>query len=196
MANYTTGVVQLKWLNLFNTKLSLSGEPKYSATILFPKAPTEHCPDAVEQVARIKAELLAVAEAKFGKGARGLAFPLKDGDTVKEFDPEPKYPGFFYLVANAGEHYPPVVVDGGQNPVGPRSVWGSGDWGKAILSPFSYDVKANKGVSCGLRGIQFLYKGEGVNDYAISFEPVPDAHIGTLTEVPRNPDDEYDPFAE
>jgi hypothetical protein len=145
--------VRFSFLKVFKAAETLSGEKKFSTTILIPK---DH-----PQINEIKAAIKEVRDARWGdKKVAGLRNPLRDGDDPNDsnFGRE-GYAGHYFLNASASEHYPPQCVDGALQPAR-ASDWTSGDYGNVSVTFYAYDVKTNKGVGVGLGNVQFTRKGE------------------------------------
>ena len=200
--NVLTGTVRFSYLTVFKPRANNAKENnplEYSVVLLLPKKPEGKATSPDQTIAGIREAIKACAVAKFGDGVKGLKSPLKDGDA--EIDgAEPKAPGYWYMTAWASADHPPTLIDGSKATV--TSGWNSGDYGRAKLSFFAYDRKSGKGVSVGLRAIQFLYKGEslgGGGNNADGFDEVKDADSGSAgsgADEGRMSPDEYDPFAD
>lgn len=163
MSNSTIGTVRFAYPKVFKPFANRlkNDELEYEVTILIPKEATEQCPDPKKVGAALTAVIKSAWAEKFGE-KKGWRNPLMDGDTELNGDDEPKFPGYWFARASCKGEYPPVVVDGTRTPV--TSGWGGGDWGNVLVNAWAYDKGANKGVSLGLRGVQFLYKGESFGD--------------------------------
>lgn len=153
-----TGLVRFSYFNVFKARLNdLSGKTEFSTQILIPKSDTA-------TVAALKAAIAESVKDKFeGKRPPGLRNPLRDGDApvaegAKELGPE--YAGHYFLSAKCSEDKPPQIVDGEGQDILVGHEWGSGDYGRASITAFAYDMKVNKGVSFWLNNLQLLDKGE------------------------------------
>ena len=127
---------------------------KYSVSLIIPK---DH-----PQLADIKAAIKAVLDEKFpGKTQRpsGLKNPLRDGN---ERGDDPAYADQYFINAAASIDYPPKVIDYQKQEVRDLSFWNSGDYGNASVNFYWFDKSMNKGVACGLNGVQFVKKGESL----------------------------------
>jgi hypothetical protein len=138
------------------------------------------------------------------EAVRATAVILKDGDYAGE-DEEPKYPGYWFIKASTNAEWPDgepktlVVVDGQGKAI--ASGFGSGDWCKAKVTFKAFNKQVNKGVTCYLEGVQWLYKdepfGESTGTDPSEFEVVNDAHaVATVGASVKPATDEYDPFDE
>jgi len=153
------GPCRFDWVQVFEPKLNKIKEPpvlEYGVVILLPKEDTEITVRAKEEIQQVKDMIKEIATDKFGKELpRGLNTPLKDGDKEGDNGEPGLYPGYWYMRVSAKDEYPPKVIDGARTPIGANAGWGSGDWGFVKVAFFAYDVKVNKGVSAGLRALQF-----------------------------------------
>lgn len=194
------GPVRLSYLNVFRPRKNglKNDELEYSATLLIPKAPNQFCPDPKAVGSSLTEIIKNAAAEKFGEGAKGWRSPLKDGDTDLGEDGAPKNPGYYTVRCSCKADFPPVLIDGARNHV--TSGFESGDWGKVKLSAWTYDTSGNKGISVGLRAVQFLYKDEPLGQssdptaIANEFEEVPGAVLAAA--IAGAVSDEYDPFAD
>ncbi len=165
-----------------------NNEEEFSVTVLIPKTANEFCQDPDSVKKKIGGLMKEAAADKFGdKLPSNLQLPLKDGDVELTSNGEPKQPGYWYVKAKCS--FKPVLIDGYRNPVEDKDAWVSGDWGNVKLSFYGYDQAGNKGVSCGLRAIQFTRKGEPL----ASSDPKAIANEFDLVESPSGG---FDPFAE
>lgn len=197
----TLGIVgpcRFSYMHVFRPrKNELSNEEEYSVVLLIPKEPNEKCPDPKENIDGVAKMIKQAAAFKFGEAEKKYDRPMKDGDAEGPNGEDPKHPGYWYLRAKAGVDYPPVLIGGDREKV--VGGWESGDWGKAKVNFYAYDFKGRKGVSCGLRAIQFLYHDErfgAVTDpvsVANEFDTVANAD---KAQVAPEQDPNFDPFAE
>ena len=155
-----TGLVRFSFFNVFKARLNdLSGKTEFSTQILVPKTDTA-------TVAALKAAIAEAVKDKFGgKRPPGLRNPLRDGDEpvaegAKELGPE--YAGHYFLSAKCSEDKPPQIVDHEGQDILVGHEWGSGDYGRASITAFAYDMKVNKGVSFWLNNLQLLDKGDSL----------------------------------
>lgn len=156
-----TGKVRFSFVHVFEPQAPVGGgDPKYSVTLLIPKADTA-------TLAKIKA---AIAEARTNfcnkNGANALpASPsttLHDGDGVRPggepFGPECK--GCYVITVSASAAQKPVIVDSFGNQItDPGEVY-SGCYGRASINFYGYNRQGKKGISAGLLAIQKLHDGE------------------------------------
>lgn len=196
----TIGPVRFSYMSVFKPRKNdlKDGRLEYSLVCLIPKAANQFCPDPKSVGSRTAALIKAVAAEKWGADAKGWTTCLKDGDAEKNDEGEPKHPGYWFFRATANVEYPPVLVDAGRNTV--LDGWQSGDWGNVQVRFWPYDQKGNKGVSCGLRAIQFVRHDEAlgmVTDpvaIANAFEQVEGDAPLTSGSHASDPPTEYDPW--
>ena len=154
-----TGKVRFSFCNLFEAKAAQGGgEPKYSVTLLIPKADTA-------TVNKIK-DAIAEARDNFCKKNGASALPAKpnhtlhDGDGVRDSgDPYgPECKGCYVITVSSKNK--PVIVDNMRNEITvPGEVY-SGCYGRASINFYGYSANGKKGVSAGLLSIQKLHDGE------------------------------------
>jgi len=154
------GPVRFSYLTVFKPKKNdLNDTVEYSVTMLIPKEPHEHLADPKAEIKGIADTIKLALANKFGdKIPAKWKNPLRDGDTETNDAGDPKYPGNYFITSKCKQEYPPLLIDGMKRKV--ESGWNSGDWGKVKLKFFGFDQPANKGVSSGLRAVQFLFKDE------------------------------------
>lgn len=184
------GPVRLSYLNAFkpreNVKENGDVTVRYSTSMLLPKGAEPPCDPA-------EAKKLNAAITEFGNAAfpnyKGWNNPLKDGDKEKRRDNgEPKNPGYWYCEAWSKDDRPPAKIDKwGKENIDP-SEWNSGDYANVKIALWTYDTGVNKGVGLGLRGIQFLAKGEPLGGDG--------GNNADGFDVSDEPKEDNDPFAE
>lgn len=154
-----TGKVRFSFCHIFEPQEPQGGgEPKYSVTLLIPKADTA-------TIGKIK-EAMAEARENFCKRNGANALPQKpvhtlhDGDGIRDngdqYGPECK--GCYVITVSSKQK--PVVVDNMRNPVtDPAEVY-SGCYGRAAINFFGYNSNGKKGISSGLLSVQKLHDGD------------------------------------
>ena len=154
-----TGKIRFSFVNIWEAKEPQGGgDPKYSITLLIPKADTM-------TLGKIKAAM-AEARENFCKRNGANALPQKpvhtmhDGDGMRdngeEFGPECK--GHYVITVSSKQK--PVIVDNTGNPItDPGEVY-SGCFGRASINFFGYSKNGKKGISAGLLAVQKLHDGE------------------------------------
>lgn len=193
------GPCRMSYMNVFKPRKNdlKGGAEEFGAVLLIPKEPSEFCPQAKDLPRFVAGVIKAAYNSKFGEAPKKYDQPLKDGDKEENSEGDPKYPGFWYLRVSAKGEYPPVLIGGDRKPV--TSGWESGDWGNVKVNFYGYDFQGKKGVSGGLRAIQFVAKDEPFgsstdpNTVANEFDEVAGYKSPSAATDDENPDD-YDPF--
>lgn len=162
-----TGKVRFSYEHIMkpyaNTNNDPNAEPKYSVTVLLPKADTA-----------TKARLDAAIKAAKEKGVKDRKFkenipldrlptPIYDGDGYRAdgftpFGPECK--GMWVFTASCGQDRKPQVVDAAGNPIIDASEIYSGCWGRVSVDFYPYAVPQRSGIGCGLCNVQKLQDDE------------------------------------
>ena len=156
------------YANVWDPKSINGGTPKYSVSLIIPKA------DA-RTLAKIKTAIEAAykeGEAKLkgsGKTVPALSAiksPLRDGDTERPDDPA--YAHAYFINANAASA--PGIVDADVNPILTRSEVYSGVYGRASITFYAFNSSGNKGIACGLNNLQKIRDGEPLGGKASAEE--------------------------
>lgn len=142
--------VRLSFPSLWSTEV-FNGQDtgKYAASFLVEK-------DS-KQGKELAALVKQVGEEKFGKGAKGVKFCIKDGD-----DPELGYDGYAGMWAiKANTKRRPVVIDRSKTPVTEDdNVVYAGCYVNVSIDVYAMDNQWGKRVGCQLNGLQFAKDGE------------------------------------
>ena len=154
-----TGKIRFSFVNIWEAKEPQGGgEPKYSITLLIPKADTL-------TMGKIKAAM-AEARENFCKRNGANALPQKpvhtlhDGDGARDNgeDYGPECKGHYVITVSSKQK--PVIVDNTGNPItDPGEVY-SGCYGRASINFYGYSKNGKKGISAGLLAVQKLHDGE------------------------------------
>ena len=156
------------YANVWDPKSINGGTPKYSVSLIIPKADTR-------TLAKIKTAIEAAykeGEAKLkgsGKTVPALSAiktPLRDGDTERPDDPA--YAHAYFINANAASA--PGIVDADVNPILTRSEVYSGVYGRASITFYAFNSSGNKGIACGLNNLQKIRDGEPLGGKASAEE--------------------------
>lgn len=146
------------YANVWEPKSINGGTPKFSVSLIVPKADTE-------TVEKIKAAIEAAyheGESKLkgsGKAVPPMAAiknPLRDGDAQRPNDPV--YANAYFINANSATA--PGIVDEACNPITTRSEVYSGVYGRASISFYAFNSNGNRGIACGLNNLQKIRDGE------------------------------------
>jgi hypothetical protein len=163
------GPCRFSYLTVFKPRQNPNKEGivnEYSVTLMIPKVANEFCPDPTSVGKKIRALIQEALDLKFPQTPAKWTNPLQDGDVETNDEGKPKHPGYWFVRVWAGEEYPPLLIDCDREKV--TGGWGSGDWGLVKASFYGYDQKGNKGVSGGLRAVQFLKKDEALGSQGTS----------------------------
>lgn len=159
---FNTGRIRFSYPNVFTPRAASAGQDaKYSMCVLIPKT------DKATK-AKIDAAIREVYDENKSTKFKGLLFeeiqtPLHDGDGRK-----PKGGAYGeeckgHWVLNASSKNKPGVVDGDRRPVtDPTKIW-AGEYGRVAVNFYAYEVSGNKGVACGLNGVQCLGYGDPID---------------------------------
>lgn len=151
----TTGKnTRFSYLNVWEPKSVNGGNPKYSASLIIPKSDRR----TVDRINKAVEAAYREGESKLkgsGKSVPALSIlktPLRDGDLERPDDPA--YADSFFLNANSG--IAPLIVDAANNRIMDRDEVYSGCYGRAAISFYAYNTSGNRGIACGLEGLQKL----------------------------------------
>lgn len=149
-----TGKVRFSYLHVFEPYVKEEGqEKKYSVSLLIPKsdsatlAKITRAIDAAKEQARVK---------NGGKLPPKFKLPLNDGDIDRPNDEA--YAGCYFI--NATSKSKPTAVDRDINPILDQDELYSGCYGRASINFYAFDRAGNRGIACGLNGLQKLKDGE------------------------------------
>ncbi|MDD4600752.1 MAG: DUF2815 family protein [Negativicutes bacterium] len=156
-----TGEVRLSYVNLCQAFARPGQDPKFSTTILLPKADvaTKQRIDAAINAAIQK----GVSDKWNGVRPPVLGIPIHDGDGVRPSDGMPfgaECKGHWVFTASASATRKPEVVDMNMNPIINQSEIYSGMYGRVAVNFFPYNQNGKKGIGCGLGPVQKLRDGE------------------------------------
>lgn len=173
MSKVVTGTVRLSYANVWTPRAANDGsEPKYSASIIIPKADTATV-DAIK-----KAIEVAIQEGvgKFGgkiPPRTTLKLPLRDGDEERPDDEA--YKNAYFL--NATSKLAPGIVDKHVQPILDHSEVYSGVYARVSLNFYAFNTSGNRGVACGLGNIQKIRDGEPLGG-----KTAPSADFGSIED--------------
>lgn len=146
------------YANVWEPKSINGGSPKYSVSLIIPKADTS-------TVEKIQAAIKAAYEEGQGKlkgngktapALSVLKTPLRDGDTERPDDAA--YADSYFINANSAAA--PGIVDADRQTIIDRSEVYSGVYGRASISFYAFNSNGNKGIACGLNNLQKIKDGE------------------------------------
>ena len=158
-----TGKVRLSYEHIMkpyaNTTNDPNAEPKYSVTVLVPKADAATRARIDAGIAAAKKRGLETKVYKEGTPVDKLPTPVYDGDGFRAdgytpFGPECK--GMWVFTASCKQDRKPRVVDANLNSIiDPTEIY-SGIWGRVGIDFFPYNFAGKQGVGCSLVNVQKL----------------------------------------
>lgn len=157
--NITINDVRFSYCNLFQPQARPGQDPKYSVTILISKTNTAAkalCDQAIAQAIEN-----GVTSKWNGVRPPQLSICIHDGDGARPSDGQPygkECKGCWVFTASCKQ--PPHVVDAQVQPIiDPTQVY-SGMYGNVSVNFYPYNSNGNKGIGCGLNGVQKVRDGE------------------------------------
>ena len=152
------GEVLFSYVNVFEPRQNMSGEPKYSCAILIDKSNTAAI-SLIEEA--IDAAMEQGKTSKWGgKIPRNVKSPLRDGDEERD---DPVYANKYFLNASASTKVKPAVkiLENGKlvDALDSEDFY-SGCLGVAVVNFFPYSASGNNGVGCGLNVVMKTKDGE------------------------------------
>ena len=153
-----TGKVRASYVYLDEPRVYDNGDEKYSVTLLSPKS--DKATYKKLNKAMDAAEEAWINTVWKGKRPAKINRSLHDGDGVRAVSGEPygeECKGHWVLSVQSKRK--PGVVDRDNDPFDAADIK-SGDYIRASLRAFAYDVSGNRGVSFGLNNVQFLHEGD------------------------------------
>lgn len=143
----------------------IEGSEKYSVTMIF---------DEDTNIKKLKLAAKKCAEAKFGKGKKGVRYdPFRDGEEKEDLDGFEEGMQF----ASASTQFKPGIVDRSLDPILEQDEFYDGCYARATLHCYTYNKKGNKGVAFGLNNIQKTRDGDELssgNNAAADFDEIED----------------------
>lgn len=148
-----TGKVRFSYANVWEPKSINGSDPKYSVSLIIPKADKETIRKIKAAIETAKKEGIAKLG---GKIPANLKTPLRDGD-IDRADDEAYKDSYF---VNANSTTKPGIVDKNVEPILDQTEFYSGCYGRASIVFYAYNANGNKGIACGLQNLQKLEDGE------------------------------------
>lgn len=163
--NYTnptkviTGVnTRWSYANVWDAKSINGGAPKFSVSLIIPKADTvtvNKIKDAM-QAAYEEGQSKLKGNGKTVPALSVLKTPMRDGDLERPDDAA--YANCYFINANSAAA--PGIVDADRQPIIDRSEVYSGVYGRASINFYAFNSNGNKGIACGLNNLQKIKDGE------------------------------------
>ena len=146
------------YANVWEAKSINGGTPKYSVSLIVPKADTETAEKikAAIEAAYHEGESKLKGSGKTVPPMAAIKNPLRDGDVERPNDPV--YADAYFINANSATA--PGIVDAACNPITTRSEVYSGVYGRASINFYSFYANGNRGIACGLNNLQKIRDGE------------------------------------
>lgn len=152
--------VKTRWsyANVWQAKSINGGAPKFSVSLIIPKADTK-------TVTAIKTAIQAAYEegqsklkgnSKSVPALSAIKTPLRDGDAERPDDEA--YKDSYFVNANSATA--PGIVDAARNPIIDHSEVYSGVYGRASINFYAFNSNGNRGIACGLNNLQKISDGE------------------------------------
>ena len=149
---------RFSYCNLWEPKSINGGKPHYSASLIIPKSDTK----TVEALYAAQRAAYENGKDKL-KNKNGSVPPMeaiklaiRDGDTDRPDDPA--YAGCLFVNANSDRQ--PNLYDAAGQEILDRAEVYSGCYGKASITFFVFNTNGNRGIACGLNGLQKIRDGE------------------------------------
>ncbi len=152
------------YANVWDAKSINGGTPKYSISLIIPKADTAtvtKIKNAIE-AAYTEGESKLRGNGKVVPPLAAIKNPLRDGDVERPDDPA--YKGSYFINANSASA--PGIVDADRNPIIERSEVYSGVYGRASISFYAFNSNGSRGIACGLNNLQKISDGEALGGKA------------------------------
>lgn len=156
-----TGKVRLSYANIFEPKSINGSDPKYSVSLIIPKADKQQVKIIEEAIENAKEEGKSKLVNKSGKIPANLKTPLRDGDEDRPDDET--YADCYFLNANS-KAAPKVVglekdkASGKAIELGSDDVY-SGCYARVSVNFYAFNTNGNSGIACGLGNIQKVDDG-------------------------------------
>ncbi|AKN33788.1 hypothetical protein Ccar_24360 [Clostridium carboxidivorans P7] len=154
-----TGKVRFSYANVWEPKSINGGDPKYSVSLIIPKADKVTINKVKEAIESAKKEGISKLG---GSIPDNLKMPLRDGDVDRA--EEEAYKDSYFINANSSTK--PGIVDKNVQTITDKSEFYSGCYGRASITFYAYNVDGNKGIACGLENLQKLEDGEALGGHS------------------------------
>jgi len=145
---------------LFEPKPNLSGDLKYSCSLLIPKSDKDGVKKIRAEIERAKKK--GKEKLWSGKIPKFRYEPMRDGDEeLKDGNKTGKeYEGHYFINTSSNEDSPPGVVGPDVQPLMDRGSLYSGCIVRADITAFPYKNAGNNGVGWGLSNIMLVRDGK------------------------------------
>lgn len=152
-----TGKIRMNYTNLFTPKaIENENEPKYSLSILIPKADIA----TIEKIQEaVKSAKLKGQEIWGESTPTDLKLPLRDGDIERADSKE--YEDHYFI--NASSKYKPGIVDKRLNEIINENEIYPGCYGRVSINLYPFSKNGQVGIGCGINNVQKICDGEIIN---------------------------------
>lgn len=154
-----TGKVRFSYANVWEPKSINGSDPKYSVSLIIPKADKVTLKKVKEAIDDAKKEGISKLG---GKIPANLKTPLRDGDVDRVEDEA--YENSYFI--NANSNTKPGIVDKNVQTIIDQSEFYSGCYGRASITFYAYNANGNKGIACGLQNLQKLEDGDPLGGHS------------------------------
>ena len=153
-----TGEVRLSYANLFEPKSINNSPPKYSVSLIIPKSDkaTLGAINAAIEAAYEEGAGKLKGNGKTAPPLAAIKTPLRDGDEERSDDDA--YADSYFV--NANSTTAPGIFDRTAKRIIDREEVYSGVYARADINFYAFNTNGNKGIACGLNGIQKIRDGE------------------------------------
>lgn len=164
MTKVITGKVRFSYAHVFEpSAIKEDQDKKYSVSIIIPKKDKK----TLKKIEAAIQEALEEGKTKFGGSIpKKWKNPLRDGDEEREDDEN--YENSMFI--NAASQRKPYVIDEDINDIMDKEEFYSGCYGRASVNFYAFNASGNKGIACGLNGVQKLEDGEHLGGSASTAE--------------------------
>lgn len=146
------------YCNAWEAKAINGGTPKFSVSLIIPKADTKTIEKirAAIQAAYEEGQSKLKGSGKSVPSLKAIKTPLRDGDLERPDDEA--YANSYFINANSASA--PGIVDADRQPILDHSEVYSGVYGRASINFYAFNSNGNKGIACGLNNLQKIKDGE------------------------------------
>lgn len=161
MSSITTGKVRASFVSVFTPQSPVNGgDPKYSVTLLIPKSDVVTLNAIYREIEQAKQE--GIQKVFNGTLPPNVKIPIYDGDGLRPSGEPFGEECHGHMVMRASSRDQPSVVDLQVQPIlDAREVY-SGCYIRASINFFAYNQGGNRGIGCGLNGVQKVADGEAL----------------------------------
>lgn len=160
--------VRLSYANVWEAKEDLSGNLKYSVSLLISKDDKANLNRIKKAIEAAKVEGKSKLANKKGVIPPNIELPVRDGDVDREDDEN--YAGCNYVNAKANPGHAPKIVNNKCEPIIDKEEVYSGCYAHVSVSFYAYNKNGNIGIAAGLGNIMKYRDGEPLSGGASAEE--------------------------